>query len=267
MICPKCGQETQGKYCVFCGALLEDDIEIKEVQYDTEAAKLFAEPETQDVKNPDDIKKKSGKNTGKKQQGSSGQPVQKKVIKKVKKKSGKGRRRKTKVKKVGQRKIDFSAPIEGISRTVSLVLRICSGGLMIFMNLKLFLSFWEHRNDLGIMMKVIHEKNLQEAAYLISALLILGFGMISTLWILSGKKMADNGRLKKYDTGRGIISFLIFGGLGIFAGTAALLIPADPETLRGVQKILEITASHKNLLVSASGVGLILCIVRKLKKY
>ena len=123
-------------------------------------------------------------------------------------------------------------------------------------------------DDLGYIGTMITEENYGLGLYVGIGVLLVLMGIIWCLWILSGKRSGGKVRLKKYDTGRGFIPFLIILVLVLAAGPAAYLMPKNAGSLQpivdgGYAALEAINANHGFLLFCSIG-GAILSFIRKL---
>ena len=170
MICPRCGQESSGKYCSSCGALLDSD--------------------SQEIDHLDNTEN-SG-NAGSRKKG----------------RSRRSRRKKRSV------------------RTIAA------------------------------------ERNYGLAAYLAVGGAMLLMGAIWSLWILSKKEVGGETRLKLYDTGRGLVPFLLCAAVFWLSAYGSELLPAEAEAWRGISGGLNmalaivVSCSHALLVCSGAGAGL-----------
>lgn len=95
-------------------------------------------------------------------------------------------------------------------------------GSMVFIMLRSFLA---HGEGLGAVNTLAADRNYGLALYLGIAGFTLFMGGIWCLWILSKKGAGGGFRLKKYDTGRGLIPFLLCAAAVFAAGPLLTAIP------------------------------------------
>lgn len=150
----------------------------------------------------------------------------------------------------------------------SRLMQLASFLLMASMTLVMVQSFWEHGQALGDIRLVAAERNYGLALYAGFAGTAVFMGAVWSLWILSRKGAGGGIRMKKYDTGRGFLPFL----LCIAAIAAAALLPAqipqEAEAWKGLAKgaadALEAVNSQREILLLCSGVGAVLSLIRRL---
>lgn len=156
----------------------------------------------------------------------------------------------------------------GVVVLCSRLMQLGSALLMAAMTAVMLRSFWEHGQALGDIRYVIAEHNYGLAAYAGVAGVTLFMGVLWCFWILSRKGAGGGIRLKKYDTGRGFLPFLLCMAVVIGAGMLRLKLPADAIIwnghLMGLRAALEAVYDHRNGLFFCSGLGAVLSFVRKL---
>nr|WP_317282589.1 hypothetical protein [uncultured Sellimonas sp.] len=155
---------------------------------------------------------------------------------------------------------------KAVGKGLSLVLKCGSFILMVLIVLKMFQDFWAQKSTLGEIWRVAADKNYAEGIYLGIAGILLLIGLISAFWILTGKKMADGGRVRSYDTGRGLTAFLFFGILVAIAGKAEALLPQNPQMLDGARLALQILDGMKTMMLGCCLAGVVLCVIRKVMR-
>lgn len=310
MKCPKCKQEVTGKFCSFCGALLEpdhtnDNISQKAVSsgtadrtvdpdhdfnftidYDTSfytdssfgAGKASSDEDADSGKisgaGSDPDSGKSGRKKPSKSSGSSGRSsdsVNQETVKQTVK-------QKTKVKKKKKKKGRISGAVSGslstagsittgsvrtIWKTLLAVIQWITAGLMLLITWKLFQGLWAQRTALGSLTGFIQERNVNQAAYLAVSICLIAFGVLQVLWIISRKKMPDNGRVRRLDMGRGTFGFLVFLLLTLIAHYVNPIIPEHPYPLPGIKQALSVVNGLGKAFMTLNVTGIVLCIVRK----
>lgn len=152
---------------------------------------------------------------------------------------------------------------KAIGKGLSIVLKCGSFVLMAVIVFRMAKEFWAQSNVLGEVWRVAADKNYAEALYLGIAAVLLLYGVISALWILTGRKAADGGRMKSFDTGRGLTAFILFGILAFVAGTVQAMLPSSPDMIAGASLVLQIINGMKAILLKCCGIGIVLCIIRK----
>lgn len=199
-------------------------------------------------------------------------PQRKRQVQKVRQKTVKTRTKtRTKVKR--RRKRGFSMPSmpsaagkagRGVMGLAVLIMRVISGILFLVIDAVLIRNFWSGAKSLGSISSILTERNWALALYLILSAGLVGFGVISAAWTLSTRKAGDGRKLRSYDTGRGLLAFLIFGVLAMFSMVGVTMIPVKPEFLLGaLQWTLGIMTSS-DMILRCSVAGAVLCIVRRL---
>lgn len=158
--------------------------------------------------------------------------------------------------------------VTGVVILMSRVMQVCCFLLMAGMVWVSARAFWFCSDGLGTIDTMITEQNYSLALYVGTAAFSLFMGAIWCLWILSRKAAGGNIRLKKYDTGRGFIPFILCAAVIFAAGPASMLIPADGAAWHGLaagaKAVLEAINSNHGFLVFCSVAGIILSLVRKL---
>lgn len=320
MKCPKCKQEVTGKFCSFCGALLEPDHTNNipdqsstssgttgrtadpakdfdfTIDYDTSfytdsaygSGKVSASDVTADSGEASETGSESGSDSGNpartkssKSSGRSGKSYgssckgsnsadQKTVTQTV--------TQKTKVKKKKKKKGRISGAVSSslstagsittgsvrtIWKTLFAVIQWINAGLMLLITWKLFQGLWAQRTALGSLTGFIQERNVNQAAYLAVSICLIAFGVLQVLWIISRKKMPDNGKVRRLDMGRGTFGFLAFLLLALIAHYVNPMIPEHPYPLLGMKQVLSVVNGLGKAFMTLNVTGIVLCIVRK----
>ena len=181
------------------------------------------------------------------------------------------RRRKTvyeeEVVKKKKKKGTVKAVGKTAGRMLPFVLRLVSLLAMGIIEIRLVYRLWAQKDTLGAVSQMVAEKNYGSALYLCLAVFILAYGALSMLWILTRRRMAYEGRLRRYDTGRGLTAFVIFVLLTFLASRTALYMPAAPHVLSGLGLFFLVLASLQGTIYMCSLVGIACCIIRKIMKY
>ena len=148
------------------------------------------------------------------------------------------------------------------------VMQLVSFFLMAGMVFIMAKSFWEHGQALGDIRLMAAEANYGMALYVGFAGITLFMGLIWCLWIPSKKGAGGGVRMKKYDTGRGFLPFLLC--MAAVAAASVLLprIPAGEEAWKGLAAgaaaALEAVNAHRGTLFLSSTAGAVLSLVRKM---
>lgn len=265
MKCPNCNQEVTGKFCNFCGTPLKPDNAADNLYPDA-----LSEDNTYDDSDvsskPRTSKSKSSGSSNRSSRDSSRKTVNQTV------------QQKTKVKKKKKKKGRISGAISGSISTAGSIttgsartvwklfmtaLQWICAAVMILVTWKLFLGLWAQRSSLGSMTRFVQEKNVNQAAYLALSLCLIAFGILQILWIISRKKMPDNGRIRRLDMGRGMFGFIAFFLLALIAQYLNPVIPEHPYPLLGIKQVLSVVTGLGKTFVTLNLAGIVLCIVRK----
>lgn len=158
----------------------------------------------------------------------------------------------------------------GIVVLLSRLMQFASTVLMACLVLTMAQSFWKHGQGLGDIRLAVEERNYGLAFYVGFAGITLFMGLIWCLWILSRKGAGGGVRMKKYDTGRGFLPFLICITAIILSGIIEKQIPIEPETWKGigigVTAALEAVNGQWEILLFCSAAGAVLSLVRKMMR-
>lgn len=151
---------------------------------------------------------------------------------------------------------------------ISRVMQLASFLLMAGMVFLMAQSFWEHGQALGDIRFMVAESNYGMALYVGFAGITLFMGLIWCLWIPSKTGAGGGVRMKKYDTGRGFVPFLLCMAAVVAAAVVLPEIPAEAEAWKGMAKgaaaAMEAVNSHRDILFLGSTAGAVLSLVRKL---
>lgn len=237
MICPNCNQESSGKYCSFCGTLLETEKNQQTTQKDTER-KHSVKKESSSNKS---------KNKKRKKKGNLGGTLWKGVRSTVSATSSVA-----------------SNSVKTAWKLFMLVLQWICVGLMLLATWKLLQGFWVQRTTLGSIRGIISERNINQVVYLFLAVCCVGFGILQTLWTLSRKKMPDNGKMRRIDTGRGLTGFILFLLLALIARFINPYLPEHPYPLLGIKQALWVVSQLGTSFLGLNILGFIFCILRKI---
>ena len=126
----------------------------------------------------------------------------------------------------------------------------------------LTMNFWKNHSAYGSLFQVFTRENYILTAYLAVAGFLLLFELTAFLLILFAGKKTDR-RGIRYDTGRGLFSFVfIYAGsyLSFFLNS---LIPASPAPLQGIQGALLVYGSMRSALLPLCIAGIISCLIRR----
>ena len=249
MICPNCKQEVTGNFCSNCGMPLEQK-----------------ESGTDPAKEKRKTENKSSQYT-KKQSSQKNQGTKKQATKKKKSQTaGKISRGVT-----GTVSRGISTAGSVTVGTINTAWKICfnllpwvCGALMFYITAKLSLGLWSQRHVFGSISGIIRERNINQAAYLILALGLTSFGILQIFWTICRKKMPDNGKVQRIDTGRGMLGFLLFFLLALTAHYINPLRPEHPHPRPGLKLVLNVVHALDRPFALLNFLGVILCFVRKL---
>lgn len=230
MLCPICGEEVTGKYCCHCGAFLDA------VDSNT------TPPEISSVKSSSKNAKSAPRQTVK----------QKKKVKKKKKRN-----------LLSTAGSVTTGSVRSIWKIFIFAIQWISSILMLISTFWLFKGFWISRNALGSISGVLKERNYPQALFLALALCIVGFGILQVFWMLSRKKMPDQGKIRRIDMGRGFFGFSVFVILYLISVYINPLIPVSPALLTGLKQIFAVIAGLEKSFFMINVLGIIFCIIRK----
>lgn len=161
-----------------------------------------------------------------------------------------------------------AAGVAGVVVLMARVMQIASCLLMAGMVWAAGRAFWYGGSGLGNVETMITDRNIGLAFYVGFAGVSLLMGVIWCFWILSGKSAGGQLRLKKYDTGRGFLPFLLCGLVVFASGPAAVLIEQVPGILpglaAGIRAAFEAVNANREILLFASALGACLSLIRKM---
>lgn len=149
-----------------------------------------------------------------------------------------------------------------ICKLVNLLLRSAALILTAIIIYTLTMNFWKNHSAYGSLFQVFTGENYILTAYLAVAGFLLLFELTAFLLILFAGKKTDR-RGIRYDTGRGLFSFVfIYAGsyLSFFLNS---LIPASPAPLQGIQGALLVYGSMRSALLPLCIAGIISCLIRR----
>ncbi len=149
-----------------------------------------------------------------------------------------------------------------ICKLVNLLLRSAALILTAIIIYTLTMNFWKDHSAYGSLFQVFTRENYILTAYLAVAGFLLLFELTAFLLILFAGKKTDR-RGIRYDTGRGLFSFVfIYAGsyLSFFLNS---LIPASPAPLQGIQGALLVYGSMRSALLPLCIAGVISCLIRR----
>ena len=140
--------------------------------------------------------------------------------------------------------------------------------LMAYMVVIMTKSFWEYSYGLGDIRLAVQENNYGLILYASFAGASLFMGGVWCLWILSGKAAGGELRLKKYDTGRGFVPFLICLAVVLAVHPLRMLVPTEAGmwhgTAAGAKAALDAVHINHTALFYCSALGAALSFVRKM---
>ncbi|MBS6194030.1 MAG: hypothetical protein KH828_00435 [Clostridiales bacterium] len=258
MLCPKCQQEVTGKYCSFCGTVLEVPDTDQPIKDDFTVSPNSEQEVVRQVTVKKTVTVPKKKASAPKRRASSSSSPSRQTV-----------QRKTKVKRKKKRNVlsTVGSLTSGSAKSLWKLFMYCiqwiCSGVMLLCTLQLFLGFWASRVVLGSMSGVIRERNYAQGIFLIGALCIVGFGLLQTLWMLSRKKMPDSGKVRRIDMGRGCFGFCMFVLLILAARYVDPVIPGEPDFLMGIKQLFRVVMDLGNGFFMLNLTGIILCIIRK----
>lgn len=174
-------------------------------------------------------------------------------------------------KTVYKKKSDFSFLINLAGTGFGLALRLGSALLMAGITSTLFAALWRKQSIFGNISTVIQDRNYAMAFYLGLSAVLIGYGCLSVLWILTSRKSVERrgltgGRRRKikYDSGRGFMSFVLFAIIAVSAEFLIVYLPQTPAVWNGAREVLLVFIQGKSLLTMLCIAGAVCCLVRKI---
>ena len=165
----------------------------------------------------------------------------------------------------------IAAAKKGAAATIVLasrIMQLVSCLLMAYMVVMMTKSFWEYSYGLGDIRLAVQENNYGLILYASFAGASLFMGGVWCLWILSGKAAGGELRLKKYDTGRGFVPFLICLAVVLAVHPLRMLVPTEAGmwhgTAAGAKAALDAVHINHTALFYCSALGAALSFVRKM---
>lgn len=149
---------------------------------------------------------------------------------------------------------------------IGLVLRIACLLLLAVTVLRLGFAFWGQRETLGALSQVVAERNFAQALYVILAVCTVAYGLLSLLWLFSRRRMVSEGKLRKFDTGRGLAAFVVYFVLAFAASRTVLYLPEAPSVLGGLELYFRVFVSCQGTVYICCAAGIICCVIRKILK-
>lgn len=300
MICPKCGHEEKGNFCSNCGALLiryretedtctesvpEEKVRAESRRAQSSQADASFHSRAKERSKPQKRSRKSEKKAD-----SAKAKADQKIRRRLEQRLGalekeRDRERLLKEKEEKQSRRERCRPLSdpgevqasaadsekkmlGVIVLLSRAMQLCCFLLMGSMVWVSARTFWYGRTELGSIRCLVSEENYGLALYLGAAGITLFFGVIWCLWILSRKAAGGGVRMHKYDTGRGLIPFLLCLAAVYAAVPAASFVPGNPEAFRGLAggaaAVLEAVNANHEFLAFASTAGAVLSLIRRL---
>lgn len=151
-----------------------------------------------------------------------------------------------------------------ISRLMQLASALAMAGMVLVMAQ----SFWAHGQEMGDIRLVMAEANYGLAVYAGFAGISLFMGAVWCLWILSRRGAGGGVRMKRYDTGRGLVPFVLCLAAVAAAGILLPQIPQEEGAWRGlaagIRAAAEAVDARRGILLSCAGLGACLSLIRKL---
>ena len=159
----------------------------------------------------------------------------------------------------------------GVVVIAARVMQLASFFMMGIMVLIMARSYLKYSEGLGDISVIAAEHNYGLALYVGIAGVSLFMGVIWCLWILSRKGAGGGFRLKKYDTGRGLIPFIICGAAVFAVGPALKLLPPVEGVVgqwqgivTGAKAVLTAVNVHRGTLLFCSGAGAVMSLIRRI---
>lgn len=280
MICKNCGTKSSGNYCSNCGMPLEKNIEKEEaeqkkqlqeerfqreeeIRQQKEEKRLQEEPEQKQQK--EDTRKRQEVQIVKKQAKKSPTDYSKKMGNRKSKPSNRKKTKKKKTKRKGLLPTKVM-PVKTVKKTISRMLQGFSVLLMLGIGAVLVFAFWRERNTLGALQTMIEDRNYPLAFFIALMVCIIGFVLLSSIWIFSKRKLASEDRIKSFDSGRGLLPFLLIAILVLLAPELKRVVPETHEVIKGFLLTMEILTEHQKVIGTCAVFGFVACLFRKLMR-
>lgn len=255
MLCPICGEEVTGKYCCHCGAFLDA----------VDANTASTENSSNKINTVSDRNGNQKRNIDMPEQ----EIIYQTLTTQVTEKKRKPVKQKKKVKKKKKRNLLSTAgsvttgSVRSIWKIFIFAIQWISSIVMLISTFWLLKGFWISRNALGSISGIMKDRNYPQALFLALALCIVGFGILQVFWMLSRKKMPDQGKIRRIDMGRGFFGFSVFLILYLISVYVNPLIPTSPALLTGLKQIFAVVAGLGKSFFMMNLLGIIFCIIRK----
>ena len=230
MICPNCNQEVTGKYCSYCGTLLETE------EDSTTSEKTAKDTSTQTTKQKTKLKKKKKKTGHISGAVSSGLTTVGSIT---------------------------TGSVKTVWKLFMCAIQWICAALLLLITWKMFLGLWAQRTTLGSISGILRERNINQAAYLLLAVCLVAFGILQVFWTITKKKMPDNGKVRRLDMGRGIFGFISFFLLALISYYVNPILPEHPYPLPGIKQIFSVITGLGKSYLTLNLLGIVLCIIRK----
>ena len=283
MICKNCGTKSSGNYCSHCGMPLEKNMEKEEAEQKKQLQEERFQRE-EEIRRQEEEKKLQEETEQKQQKEDNKKRKEVQIVKKQAKKSptdyskkmGNGKskpsnRKKTKKKKIKRKGVSGLLPtkvmpVKTVKKTISRALQGVSVLLMLGIGAVLVFAFWKERNTLGALQMMIEERNYPLALFIALMVCIIGFVLLSSIWIFSKRKLVSEERIKSFDSGRGLLPFLLIAILVLLAPELKRVVPETHEVIQGFLLTMEILTEHQKVIGTCAVFGFVACLFRKLMR-
>ena len=148
-------------------------------------------------------------------------------------------------------------------KTVIMLLQVICFVLMAYLTIRFARSFWAQRSALGAVQEIFSQRNLAAAVYVIAGACTAAYGAMQALWMLSRRKIADRGRILRYDAGRGMTGFAAFLILGLAGQVCGRSVSVRSMAVSGNKAVSSGGTDYGRNSDQSGILGIILCVARK----
>lgn len=152
---------------------------------------------------------------------------------------------------------------KALSRTIGPLLRLASILLIAYILFLLGSRFWNGHSAYGSLSSLLAERNYALGAYLGTGLVVMIYGILSLFWSFTGPKTKEDDRIRKLDTGRGFLFFILIYGGAILSRIAVPLLPSGHSSIEGASAALSIYSGMTGVLFPLCVAGIVCCLLRK----
>lgn len=157
----------------------------------------------------------------------------------------------------------FRNPAKMGERMWGIGLRIITFLLLGYCTFLLAGEFWDARYALGSPARFLIEFNFALMFYFLLAFFFLLFMLMMTIRSLTSKKKYREHVLQKFDTGRGMMGFVLLLIVAIAAPSAATSIQREPKVLTGLILFFQVFLAYRFRLILVCITGIVGCVLRR----